>query len=340
LVTPLFAQETGALERTYRDAYPAPKGTLVLEVQRGLVEVVNAEAGGEVVFEITQRLQRSSRASGGVVQRLTRDLLPGGFDPERTFAQLKPEYRATGDELRLRLADSRLAVFDWDASLQMAIEVKVTVPRGVAIRMRGVAAGVTFPQDHVGDLDVESDSGAFSARRVEGDVRVRVRAASIKIGDVSGRSELHSDMGLVLAGHLRGPAKVSTFNGSVEVMQAYDALKIRGSDALVQIGVSEPAPKSLDVKIATGEIMLNVDRGMGLSLDAATTWIGRVKMRGLEPENLRGGINASSLRADLAGGGPVARLRTSGGNISLVGRAPAEPFDMVPQESEPAGDAT
>ena len=314
----------GDLERVHRETHPAPVNGVAVHVARGFIEVVNGETD-DVEIVVVRRIQRSMLDRPGVFERISRDLLPGGFDANRTFARVEPRIRTKGDTLRLDVADSRLAVLDWDATLQMSIEVKITLPRGVPLVVRGVSAGVKLPGDHVGALDVESDGGSFTATKVDGDVRVRLRSGSITINEVRGRSELHSDTGLVLAGHLRGPAELSTLNGSVEVLQAYDELKVRGSDALVLIGVSAPAPKAMDLRIASGELRLNVDRDLGLSLDANASWLGRVKLRGLEPEIRKGGIERSTLRADLAGGGPVARLRTGGANIVFVGRAPAMP---------------
>ncbi len=315
------AQANELLERSYRQSHPAPDRAVVVDVARGSIEVVNGEPGGEVVFEVVQRVQRSV---GGVIERLAADMVPAAFDPARVFPRLAPRYRVGSDEVRLTVADSRGVVFDWDPSLQMAIEVRVTVPRGVALRVRNVGANVALEHDYEGDLDVVSEAGSFVARTVRGDLSVRTFAGSITVTEVTGRSRLRSETGLVLAGRLHGPADLSTSTGQVEVQHALASLKVRGDDALILVGLSAPAPTSLDLHTSVGEIMLQVDRDLPFTLDAATSRIGRVKMRGLEPVIAKGAVNASLLRADFNGGGLTARVRTSGGNIALVGRAPAD----------------
>ena len=61
-----------------------------------------------------------------------------------------------------------------------------------------------------------------------------------------------------------------------------------------------------------------------MSLDASTGFVGKVKVRGLKPAVKKGELNASSMLADLNGGGQMARVRTIGGSIALVGRSPLD----------------
>lgn len=313
----------GEFERSYRTSHPAPSEAVVLEVARGTIEVSNGPAGGDVVFEVTQSLQRPDAEAGGVLRRLSAGFVaPSGFSPERVFARVAPRHRAEAKEVRIQVADTRAVVFDWDASLQMMINVRVVVPRGVGLRVRSVASSVTLADDYEGDVEVVNEQGSFFARKVTGDLKVRTITGGVTVGEVTGRSELRSESGLVFAGRLLGPADLRTSTGSVEVQQAMDTLKIRGDHATVFVGLSAPAPTSMDLKVSMGDIVLQMDRTLGLKLDANTGLLGRVRMRGLEPEILGGAVDASSLRAAFNGGGPKARVRTSGGSIALVGREP------------------
>lgn len=319
----VVARADGEFERNYRTSYPAPSGAVVLEVARGTIDVSNGPAGGEVVFEVTQSLQRPDAAAGGVLRRLGAGFAaPSGYSPERVFTRVAPRYRANAKEVRLQVSDTRSVVFDWDASLQIVINVRVVVPRGVDLRVRSQASSVTVAEDYEGNVDVVNEEGSFFARQVKGDLRARTHTGSVTVAEVTGSSQLRSDSGLVFAGRLGGPADLRTSTGSVEVQQASDTLKIRGDHATVFVGLSTPAPTSMDLKVSMGEIVLQMDRDLGLKLDANTGLLGRVRMRGLEPKICSGAADASSLRAVFNGGGPEARLRTNGGSIALVGREP------------------
>ena len=319
----MAARADGEFERSYQASYPAPSGAVVLEVARGTIEVSNGPAGGEVVFEVTQSLQRPDAAAGGVLRRLGAGFVePSGFSPERVFARVAPRYRIGAKEVRIQVADTRVVVFDWDASLQMMINLRVVVPRWVDLLVRSISSSVTLADDYEGNVDVVNEQGSFFARQVKGDLRARTNTGSVTVAEVTGSSQLRSESGLVFAGRLGGPADLRTSTGSVEVQHATDTLKIRGDHATVFVGLSEPAPASMDLKVSMGEIVLQMDKDLGLRLDAHTGLLGRVRMRGLEPKICSGAADESSLKAVFNGGGPEARLRTSGGSIALVGREP------------------
>src|SRR5690606_2549511 len=112
------------------------------------------------------------------------------------------------------------------------------------------------------DVEIRSEGGSIFADKVNGNVVARTRTGSITIAEVSGSSNLRSESGLVLAGHLHGPAHLRTSVGSVEVLRAYETLNVRGENAEIYVGISEPLPKSVDVQTSAGVITLNIDRNV------------------------------------------------------------------------------
>jgi hypothetical protein len=299
-------------ERVYRNSFPAPSEGVLLDVARGVIEIASGPDGGEVEFVVTMRLQTKTEAAA----RQT--------DHERVFKRMAPRFKADARRVRMDVADMRQVVFDWDAALQMVIDVRVSVPAGVPLEIRNVAAGVTLGKRHVGDVTLKSEGGSLFAETVEGSLVASTHSGSITVGEVTGRSELSSDSGLVLAGRLRGPAEVKTSVGSVEIQQAYDSLKVRGDNADIVLGVSSPVPQAVDLRTSAGSVTLNIDQNIAATLDAAAGFLGSVKARGLELLTRGGGNGDSSLLADLGGGGPVLKVRAGGGNVAVIGRAPLE----------------
>ena len=84
------------MDRDYRQSYPAPAEALVLEVARGVIEVANGAEGSAVEFAVHQRLQRVKPGSGGLVERITPDLVPKDFDYDKVFARMARVTRRTG----------------------------------------------------------------------------------------------------------------------------------------------------------------------------------------------------------------------------------------------------
>jgi hypothetical protein len=313
------------LERRFVQTVPAPTETVVLKVSRGVINITSGPAGSELSFDVLLRVQRKgTEENRTLLDRLTPDLLaPLKRDIDGAFARLAPRFRTDAQRVELTVRDSREVVFDADPALQMAIEVKVVVPAGLKLEVRTVAAGVVA-DDYKGSVDVRSDTGSCFVKSVSGDFSAETNGGSITVGEVGGRSNLRTASGNILTGRLHGPAKLVTANGGIEVQQAYDSIRIRGEDAAIILGLSDPLPKSIDLATSAGSITLNVDRNLPLTVDAATRLLGKVRARGLQPIVRRGAINQSYLLADFNGGSEAVRLRTNWGSIELVGREPLD----------------
>ena len=310
------------LERNYRKSFPAPAEVVVVDVARGMIEVATGAPGSEVAFEVNQQVQRGTKPAATA---------PGAAEPasrrtgyERIFSRMEPRYEADPKEVRMAVSDSQAVVFDWDDTLRMVILIKVTVPPGLSLEIKNVSAGVSVPATFTGNLKVESGTGSVFAQRIEGDFLARTDSGSVTVTEVTGRAELRSDSGMVLAGRLAGPASLRTSNGTVEVQNARGDLKVRGDDAKIIVGLSSPLPKSTDLRTSAGEITLNVDDNVPVTIDAATQLLGTVRVRGLEPVIHEGGLDRSTLAADFSGGGPLVKVRTSGASVAIVGRDPLD----------------
>ncbi len=311
------------LHREYVTRHAAPSERVILTVARGMLEIVNGPAGGEVVIETRLRVQ--GPGTGGATARSDEAVRPPSPEAvERLFKRMAPRVKSGARELEVRVADSRGVVFDWDSTLQMVIDMKVTLPAGLDVRVRSVEAGVAFPGAFRGNVDLRSDGGSVFADRIDGDFIARTGTGSITVSEVTGRSSLRSDTGLVLAGRLHGRAELRTLNGSVEVQHAHDHLTMRGADAELVLGASEPLPKSLDLRTSAGRIWVNIDHNAALSVDAVSRMLGKVRVRGLTPtlDQDESVATRSTFIADLNGGGPTLFVRTTGGEIALVGREP------------------
>lgn len=320
-----FAGRAQDLERHFEQSIPGAPETVAVRAPRGVIEVVNVPVGGELKFMVDLRVQdRNSGEKRTLLARLTPDLLaPLKRDIDASFKGLAPRFKTDPKRVEMIVRDSRPVVFDSDPSLQMIVAIKVEVPVGTKLEVRTVAAGVVV-DDYAGSIDVRGETGSYFVKSVSGDFSASTTSGSITVGDVGGRANLRTLSGSILTGKLRGAAKLFSANGNVEVQQAFDTLKIEGDDAEIVLGLSQPLPKSIDLATSAGTITLNVDRNLPLTVDAATRLLGKVRTRGLEPEVRRGSFNQSSLLADFNGGGEAVRLRTSWGNILLVGREPID----------------
>lgn len=56
------------------------------------------------------------------------------------------------------------------------------------------------------------------------------------------------------------------------------------------MGLSAPPPPFTDVRTSAGVITLNIDANLPVTIDAATKFLGKVRMRGLAPVVREGGL--------------------------------------------------
>lgn len=325
LVFPLLSAWAQDVEQRFEKTFPGDVESVSLHVTRGVIEIANAPKGDDTRISVWLRLQSKNRdEKTGLFERLTPDLLaPLKRDIDGAFKSLSPRFRTTDKRVEMTLRDSRPIVFDSDPTLQVIIVVRVALPIGAKLDVRTVAAGITS-EDFQGSIDIRGETGSCFFKSVSGDFSVRTNSGSITVGEIGGRTNLRTTSGGILTGRLRGPAKLVTANGAIEVQQAYDALVIEGDDADILVGVSSPMPEGMNLRTSAGTITLTIDRDVPLTIDAATRLLGKVRSRGLEPVVRRGSFNGSSLLADFNGGGPLVKLRTSWGNVFLIGREPLD----------------
>lgn len=311
--------------RVYEKVFPAPSEAVALEMERGLLEVVNRPAGSEVKISVRFALQDGEkRRSASPDEAEIRERLERlERVANRAFDNLEPRFKADARRVGLVLRDSRWVVYDRDPALQVVISVRVEMPAGISLRMRTVSAGVSVA-DFEGSVDLEGDSGSYFFKRVRGDVRAKTRGGGITLSEVLGRADLKTVNGNIFVGLLGGPSRLETSNGSVEVQTFRDRLEVEGKDSSILVGLSSPLAPGLDVRTSAGFVTLNIDRTLPFTIDVSTLLLGKVRSRGLEPAVRRGGFNESALVADFNGGGERVVVRTAGATVELIGREPLD----------------
>jgi hypothetical protein len=238
------------LERHFERSFAETPATVALRVTRGVIEVVNAPAGGPLRFVVDLRVQDpAAKEKGGILERLAPDLLaPFKRDVDAAFKSMEPRYKAGSDRVEMSLRDSRPVVFDYDPALQMVIVVKVEVPVGVKLEVRSVAAGVMIG-DYRGALDLRGEGGSFFVESVDGDFFGKTTTGSITVGEVGGSADLRTTSGSILTGKLRGRAKLRSSNGGIEVRRSMSLGKGCETPRMIstRCGSTRTTPKSFSV---------------------------------------------------------------------------------------------
>jgi DUF4097 and DUF4098 domain-containing protein YvlB len=255
-------------------------GTLRIYLDRGRVNVQRHD-GDDVRIE--------ARATGVTA-------FMGGFTAERT-----------GDDVTLEGA------FRWGFMLlpwgpRVRVNAWVPAQYSVAIETHGGAVSV----DGIDGLVVaHTRGGRVEAHHVDGSVSVQTSGGAIEVSDVGGSVVADTSGGSIHAEDIRGNIEVNTSGGAIELTKVDGRIEATTSGGAIsasfadepegilqtsggRIDVGFPAHAHVDLDAETSGGSVSVDHTIDTSERAQRRVVGRIN-----------------------GGGPMLRLRTSGGSIHV-----------------------
>lgn len=310
----LLAWPALAQNRVTRSVPAQPGGRLLLRAELGQIRVVPG-ASNEVNVEVTFR----GSASESEFQEMLNDFT---LDAGENNGTVRVEGRFTGGwESRSFLGalfgggnyhfcrDGRCLKYRW---LQ-GIEYRVSVPRQFDAELE-TSGGSIAVDDLSGRVGVRTSGGSIEIGRIGGPVDARTSGGSIRVRGAQGRALLRTSGGSIGLEQVAGDVDAETSGGSIEVTRASGSVRVHTSGGSIRVG--EPTG-SVDASTSGGGIVVRVPGDRGFVIDASTSG-GGVSTDFNVPRDPH---ERNRLRAEVNGGGPTIRLRTSGGSISIR-RAP------------------
>lgn len=298
---------------TNRTFNVAPGGTLVIEADRGSIQVLTAETNA-VSVTVDREINRSSDEKAQAVldeHKLT-------FAEDAGTITVKARLPKTEGIWNRRTAG-------------LAVKYTVTIPQRFNLTLE-TAGGNIAVANLTGAVRLKTAGGSIRVGKVDGPVNVNTAGGNITVDGATGAVEADSAGGSVKLGQLTGPATAETAGGSIRVDSAAAPLKASASGGSIVVE-SASAPLQLDtaggsvtarfagkpdgassLQCAGGSIAVFVADGVGFDLDAESTG-GSVRCE--LPHERTGKPNRNELRGRVAGGGPALKLRSVGGNISV-----------------------
>lgn len=200
--------------------------------------------------------------------------------------------------------------------------------RGGAIMIAGVgtvafAVDVDVPAGC--DLDIRADDGPLTITGVHGKVRSSSSDGHVTLRGVHGDIGLVMDDGRLTAEALDGSFELSSDDGPASVSGRFDALQIEHADGRLDVEVLPGSKLAAAWSIETddGRLALALPRDLAATLDARSD-DGRLRVV-LPTQEIEADSEDRSMRVELNGGGPMLRVRTNDGGITIstAGRASA-----------------
>jgi DUF4097 and DUF4098 domain-containing protein YvlB len=185
---------------------------------------------------------------------------------------------------------------DWRRNESWTVDYDVQVPRDTALTVAAVNGEVTI-RELSGDVSAEAVNGEIAISDVGGDVSAKAVNGEIAINRVSGD---------IFAEVVNGDVELEGVSGSV------DGHAVNGSIEVTVVG-DRLAGEGITLVTVNGPVELRIPEGFSARLELETVSGG---MDVDFPITISGKLGRS-ISTTLGGGGPLVRLETTGGSISV-----------------------
>ncbi len=268
-----------------RDSVPAePGGELSLKLAHGSVEI---QTHDEPIVQV------DARATG--------------------FGSDSVRFELSGDGRNTTLTGTSGGYFSWLAFGPLRVHVRVHVPEryGASVETRGGSVEV---EELGGSLRTRTSGGSIRVSEVAGEVDVETYGGGIQIDEVTGAVRASTRGGSIQLSEVGGAIDAETRGGSIQVHDVEGSVRAITRGGSISARFESDAAGELET--LGGSIEVEFDEGTGLEIDAQTHG-GRVTLE--EGLDLTGRMDRDHMKGTINGGGPLLRMRTTGGSIRLRG---------------------
>ena len=224
-------------------------------------------------------------------------------------------------------------IADEDLREGVSISYTLRVPTDSRLRAR-TGSGSQEIEGVGGDVEASSGSGSLTLKNLGGRLRASTGSGSIVADGVRAGLHATSGSGSIRATVMDGEILAKTGSGGIDVSQTgagpvhvssgSGTIRLRGVRGTLEAGTSSGG-LSIEGELAgdwnlsasSGSVAIKLPQSQGFQLDAHTS------SGGIDvdfPVTVSGKIDRRSLRGAVQGGGPLLRVRTSSGGISIQKR--------------------
>lgn len=293
LAAPLaaFAKIERVVEKTFN---VQPGGLLTVETSGGNVAVQTA-AVDKVTVVAKQRIRASSEE-----------------EADEVLKKLTLTIEQDGDNVR---AVAKFERFNWGRQ-PVQVDFNVTVPTRFRVDAK-TSGGDVKVADLDGKVHARTSGGNVRLGRIGGDVDAGTSGGDIALAEGAAAVRLNTSGGNIHVGRAVGPTDADTSGGNVEIESVENVVHASTSGGNVKAGIVGPMKGECVLSTSGGQVHATVGKAIAFDLDASTSG-GDVRADGLTLTISKGG--RSKLAGKVNGGGPLLKLRTSGGDIVVDAR--------------------
>jgi DUF4097 and DUF4098 domain-containing protein YvlB len=273
-----------------------PGGKLMVDSDTGSIEV---SSGGmdQVRVEVERELRGRT-----------------DLEAEQNLKQVRLDFRQDGNDVFIyaRRPEDRFGS-NWGSRLRLRFVV--LVPDKYSLDLKTGGGGITV-NDLEGTVRAHTLGGSLSFGQIKGSVNGETSGGGISLQGGTGPVDVETMGGSIKIGKVNGPVKAHTSGGSITVEEVQGRIEASTLGGSVSATLTRQPEEDCELSTSGGSIHARLSRNLNLNLDAGTSG-GSVRTN--IPVTMQGEISKSRLNATMNGGGPVLRLHTLGGSISING---------------------
>ena len=293
----------------------SPGGQLVIEVDRGAIEVNTAD-----VSAVSIEIIRKAGGSQSTAEQTLKD---------HTVTTTQNDNKV---EVHAEYKGAKLGGW-FGRSPELQVNYRVTVPRKFDANLKTaggsiVVAGLTGNvQAHTsggslkfekieGLLSGHTSGGSVTVASVKGNVDVKTSGGSLTLNDIEGNVSAQTSGGSIRADKLTGNSVVKTSGGSIEVADIKGQIEARTSGGSINAELRGQPTGDCTFKTSAGSVTVALGEKVAVDVDAHTS-AGRVSADFPVATVIQGEQKKNELHGKINGGGPLITAHTSAGSVRL-----------------------
>ena len=301
------------IERSFQ---VASGGRLTIDTDRGSIEVRTADHD-LVDVKIERKVKRGGKWG---VEEVLEDF-PITFD-----------HSDGGVTIRAKYGEKKSWPWNRERN-RLGIKFLITVPQRYNVDLKTAGAGIS-----VGDLEGEvrsqtsggrlrlgniegpvwgrTSGGSIKLAGTQGDADVRTSGGKITIGSVAGAVEAKTSGGSISIDKATGGVNAKTSGGSITVEEVMGGINAKTSGGSIKAYISRQPEGDCSLETSGGSVTAYLVEDISIDVEARTSG-GSVSTDVPIATVVQGKVRKNRLQGAINGGGPLLKLRTSGGSIRL-----------------------
>lgn len=291
LVLPALAL---AADGTFEERLSVPAGTM-LEVGTGSGSIdITSGPGRDVVVIGKVRVNRESFWNRGDADEILQQVL---------------------DNPPVELSGERLIVGhfkDRGIGRRVSVSYEIVVPADTSVDAKAGSGSVSV-RDIAAPVVVGSGSGRLKVENIGGPVKAKAGSGSIRAEGVAGEFKGSTGSGGIFMSQTSpGDVKASSGSGSIELVGVVGALKANAGSGRIEVDGRQEGDWTIGS--GSGSITVRLPDDAAFNLDAESN-SGGITLE--HPLMVQGKISKRHIRGEVRGGGPLLRVDTGSGGITI-----------------------